>query len=387
MPTPLVPQEIYLLERYSSLAYFARMREDWTAMLAFAEDMLARFMNNLPADYRNRPLNQQPDRVWGERVLPHFRDTKMSLDEDYIRLQNGDLSGLLSVISVRGDQRGQRADYPFDWMNEVYPGAADDFGKLYDIRGENMIYHTALASWSRHSLTNHYFGYSDGTLDYKGPTDEPLDTPATWPTYGLNLKVQIKTDEAILQTGIYLPDIEYGCAQLLIKSRDDSPNLAPEAEARTYEEYDGKNSISYHPTTWTLIERIADSGGGIPGQEVASANLQSTRIRVEGGQTCPEAGWYFTPVQNDSRRYFDKSVVMPSLAGDYGVTIWQWDANQEDSAASGSKLSAKTGQICPQDGLWTLAQRPDVIASVYDGTEMPSFEGQNVTWVYLRPRS
>lgn len=330
MPTPLIPQEIYLLERYSSLEYFGRMRDDWTAMLAFAEDMLTRFMRNLPADYRSRPINQQPDRVWGERVLPNFRNTKMRLDEDYIRLQNGDLTGLWGANAVNGDLRGQRADYPFDWMDEVYPGAADDFARVPDSRGANTIESTIGANWSRHVLTHDYFGSSDGALDYGAITPDPLTPPPTWPIYALNSKVQVKTDEPILQTGIYLPDIDNSCPQLLVKSRDDSPNLAPEAEARTYEKEECKSKSIYncYATTWTLVERIADSGGGIPGREAASATLEATRIRVEGGQTCPQAGWYFTPVQSNSRRLFKKDDVMPSLAGDYGVTIWQWDADQ-----------------------------------------------------------
>lgn len=30
-----------------------------------------------------------------------------------------------------------------------------------------------------------------------------------------------------------------------------------------------------------------------------------------------------------SRRYFQTGDSMPSLGGDYGVTIWQWDENQQ----------------------------------------------------------
>lgn len=33
MATPLIPQEIYLLERYSPLGYFGQMRDAWQVML------------------------------------------------------------------------------------------------------------------------------------------------------------------------------------------------------------------------------------------------------------------------------------------------------------------------------------------------------------------
>ncbi|MEN9452933.1 MAG: hypothetical protein RLZZ369_1992, partial [Pseudomonadota bacterium] len=40
MATPLIPQEIYLLERYSSLDYFGEMRDAWAKMLDAAEEAL-----------------------------------------------------------------------------------------------------------------------------------------------------------------------------------------------------------------------------------------------------------------------------------------------------------------------------------------------------------
>ena len=40
-PTPLIPQEVYLLERYSSLDYFGTMRDAFEACVRAAEDALA----------------------------------------------------------------------------------------------------------------------------------------------------------------------------------------------------------------------------------------------------------------------------------------------------------------------------------------------------------
>jgi hypothetical protein len=37
MATPLIPQEIYLLERYCSLEYYAEMLDAWAKMVAVAE--------------------------------------------------------------------------------------------------------------------------------------------------------------------------------------------------------------------------------------------------------------------------------------------------------------------------------------------------------------
>lgn len=75
MPTPLRPQEIYLLERFSSKEYYMQMQDAWAAMLEYLEDCLQRFMRRLPPNYRRRPLPEQPDIAWGGTVLPNFRNT------------------------------------------------------------------------------------------------------------------------------------------------------------------------------------------------------------------------------------------------------------------------------------------------------------------------
>jgi len=51
--------------------------------------------------------------------------------------------------------------------------------------------------------------------------------------------------------------------------------------------------------------------------------------RVIAGEKCTHAGFWFTPAQAGSRRYFKAGDVMPEVGGDYGATIWQWDQNQD----------------------------------------------------------
>ena len=50
-------------------------------------------------------------------------------------------------------------------------------------------------------------------------------------------------------------------------------------------------------------------------------------LRCDAGQPCPKEGWWFTPAEENSRRYFKLGEVMPSVGGDYGATIWQWDGD------------------------------------------------------------
>jgi hypothetical protein len=59
------------------------------------------------------------------------------------------------------------------------------------------------------------------------------------------------------------------------------------------------------------------------------ASDDTERGRCEAGQPCPSEGFWFTPAQVGSRRFFKAGEVMPEVGGDYGATIWQWDQNQD----------------------------------------------------------
>ena len=158
MAPPLIPQEIYLLERFCSLERYADMRDAWQAMLNHAEDMLRRFMQQLPPRYRKRALPEQPDIVWGERVLPNFRDTMQILNDGYIQLAHGDYEALGRANGVTGDVRGQTMDYSAAWMDEVEPGAE---AKYYELlyKASNLAWPITLTSggtWGPGALTTDY---------------------------------------------------------------------------------------------------------------------------------------------------------------------------------------------------------------------------------------
>jgi hypothetical protein len=310
MSTPLNPQEIYLLERYSSLSYFGELRDHFAAMVKAAEDALAEFMRHLPPDYRAQHLSLQPDVTWGETVLPNLRWTLDGLNKGYIRISHGDWDALGLAGNVRTAFSGISRDYPWDWMPEAFALIFDNEWIETSYRKSNISI-TSQAYWSAGDLTTQYTDSDRG----------PLNSPPSWPQYRTLSSVRVKTDDKVPRNGIYLPDIDGSCAQVLIEGYEAwgatvlrDPN-DPENQA-----FDRK------PTTWTLVERVADSGGGIPGDpDPIKAGI---RLRCEAGQTCPRAGHWFTPAQANSRRLFQAGEVMPSVGGDYGLTIWQWDERQ-----------------------------------------------------------
>ncbi|QAU34585.1 hypothetical protein [Janthinobacterium sp. 17J80-10] len=310
MATPLIPQEIFLLERYISLERFRKMRDAWRDMLNYVEDLLNRFVHNLPPEYRSRPLPEQPDIVWGERVLPNFRDTMRLLDDGYIKLSHGAYEALGCACGITGDIRGQ-SEFWSGWMNQVESGAEDKYYELLFLanRYAKPINITSSGIWSPGDLTTNY----DGILN------EPLNPPSTWPTYRLNPKIRVKSGDRTPQTGIYLPDVDNSFPTLLISSDDDMIGEANKASI-----FPQKDNSGYVPATWTLVERVTDKSD-IPS---APSLVAPTRLRVEGGQPCPQTGFWFTPAQMNSRRHFKEGDVMPMLGSDYGSTIWQWDSKQ-----------------------------------------------------------
>jgi len=54
---------------------------------------------------------------------------------------------------------------------------------------------------------------------------------------------------------------------------------------------------------------------------------------VPGGEPCPQAGWWFTPAQSDSRYYFERGEIMPVIKGSsFGDTFWQRAPGPDASA-------------------------------------------------------
>lgn len=101
---------------------------------------------------------------------------------------------------------------------------------------------------------------------------------------------------------------------------------AIEAAAATY--LLGLDDSSYrdhvvYPKDLVDFARKLDAGAD-------GSNPDRLSLRCEAGETCPKAGYWLTPAKAGSRRYFAHGEVMPTVASDYGSTIWQWDNDQSD---------------------------------------------------------
>jgi hypothetical protein len=71
---------------------------------------------------------------------------------------------------------------------------------------------------------------------------------------------------------------------------------------------------------------LADFARSMPNG--SATDIQAERLRCKAGDPCPQAGWWFTPAMEGSRRHFESGALMPVFGGSYGETIWQRDINQ-----------------------------------------------------------
>jgi len=243
MATPLNPQEVYLLERYSSLEYFGELRDHFAAMVKAGEQALAEFMRQLPPDYRSLPLYDQPDVTWGETVLPNLRSTLEGLNQGYIRISHGDLEGLGQALSVRSAFAGMRRDFSSDWMSRAFEAQFDSECRKCS-RPSTNISITAQAEWCCRDLNTLYTDESRG----------PLNAPPSWPKYRLNPRVRVKTDDRVPQDGVYLPDTPSSCAQFLTKGY-----VAWGATVLENPDNPEDQGFTRVATTWTLVRKTRRS--------------------------------------------------------------------------------------------------------------------------------
>lgn len=315
----LIPQEIYLLERYTSKEYFVLARDAWDEMVRHVEACLDLFMRELPADYRNRPLWNQPDVVWGERVLPNFRLTRDHVNDAYIRLTHGDKQALGAASRITSDFRGQSDSSPA-WMGEAsvakaVPNAEAEYYELLHqaVRPASNIATTVDSQWPWTLLGSRYNNIERGELD----------PPMRWPKYRLNHDVRVSTGKLAPQTGVYLPTVSESSPRFLIEGNEVYRALVGlNADHNQYREK--------VPGDWILIERIPGEFVDDPLTDLLSGEVTLTRVeRVPAGKPCPETGWWHTPAKANSRRYFKQGETFPNIEGsEYGSTFWLWTQDQ-----------------------------------------------------------
>jgi hypothetical protein len=87
-----------------------------------------------------------------------------------------------------------------------------------------------------------------------------------------------------------------------------------------------RNAFTACPSRWCYVEIIKDEFEPAA-LDVEEMPQQTGRFEV--GQQCTREGFYFSPADARSRRYFQFGEQFPLLGSEYGKTIWQWDQSQD----------------------------------------------------------
>lgn len=46
--------------------------------------------------------------------------------------------------------------------------------------------------------------------------------------------------------------------------------------------------------------------------------------------------------------------------------------------------TAKTGETCPESGIWKVVSNPSTTAPISEGNRMPPYDGKSVTWQLIQ---
>ena len=259
--TPLIPQELWLIEEYIKPTYFKKMVDAWQRMVEIADDALEDYMAHIPSNYRRRHVSDQPDVVWGGRVLPNFRGGLVAMQNSYIQLKNGDYDMQVDGSGIFSAIRGA-SDYDHDWLKDQ--GLNGRMG--FDVYGEFMKQQRKADDYSTNIASTFGSGWLLGSLTRPKLLDTGkgygIQLPTEWPTYRLNPLFQCATDEPVPKSGIYIPAAARSCANFLALIVE-NPNATPtRVGGRNPTTGDLSDDYGQADTIWTLVERVSDTGGG-----------------------------------------------------------------------------------------------------------------------------
>lgn len=158
--------------------------------------------------------------------------------------------------------------------------------------------------------------------------------PVQIPEYAADTRVTCRTGAVVPWTGVWVPNSGMGTAALAfarqgVQIMQPAYELEEEVDEDDYPEASKRVDTTWYPLKPTGRMLPLPGSSGVDALRVGQGSSREGVGRCEAGQPCPRAGVWFTPASLDSRRHFRHGEIMPSMGGDYGLTIWQWAPDQE----------------------------------------------------------
>ncbi|MBI5925620.1 MAG: hypothetical protein HY836_08455 [Aquabacterium sp.] len=206
-----------------------------------------------------------------------------------------------------------------DLLNETF-GICDEFltSVAMSERFSDPNYKDGSADW-RYELPEDVGYEGNGIARYIEPSVFPV-LPHQIPEYAPDTSVSCKTGDVVPWTGVWVPNTGMGTAALAF-ARQNVQIMQPTYEIASVDD-DGYASFNLVDCIWHPVK---PTGRMIEHPVLAQLKhgAATAKGRCESGERCPREGLWFTPAAPD-KRHFKLGEVMPSVGGDYGVTIWQW---------------------------------------------------------------
>jgi hypothetical protein len=246
-------------------------------------------------------------------------------------LQHGDWA---AVIAWQGHL--EQLPRSFDERSLAWMGSrANPFMQALDVANS-----VAYSMWRAVAMSQRFSSsdYKNGSKDWRvsQPKDIGIDgdgiaryyeevifpaLPDQIPEYKPDTSVSCETGQLVPWTGVWVPNTGMGSAALAF-ARKGVQIMQPAYEVASVDEDGFAESFNlvdciWHPVkpTGSMIEH--------PLWAQLRANEGRSGGRCESGNRCPREGTWLTPAAPD-KRHFKLGEVMPSVGGDYGLTIWQW---------------------------------------------------------------
>ena len=353
-------EAFYLIKKYSSYTWYAEIYRLWKQFCDGHEMMMRD-----PDKY----LLGNPVTPWWEQNMQMFWGYAASMEEGLATLAKGDkprgyalLDDGIRFYEWLYSRRFEEID-----LSEIgYRRNVADISEgvfIYSQKARAMAMADGIVSHTD-TLRRDYYALPDKSRAVLANTDQQLQLPFGVPSGKLpDLPAidfnapSVMTGEEVPAMGIWVvePDETHcGHTYCMAYMRPWAPAIDTVSEQeyeinsrwiRTRDETYRKdhNKIKDYPVRWRLLWRDERdySNGNVPPEEVdyliyrkpeVTPIAELVRLRITGGQPCPQAGYWLTPAKENSRRHFKLDEVMPIFSDSaYGGTIWQWSEDQSES--------------------------------------------------------
>jgi len=269
---------------------------------------------------------------WVQRYVDYGKRIRSCIE--LIRLADDYIPMLEVCTATQSDYRGM-VEQPMGWMTEeqkklweqafnrisIFCGASKQALQNNAYAGAEWKELRQFPSSRKQELNDRDDGYIGDLTDVIALLQDNgvLSVPNILPNYRVESSQTCKAGERCLWTGVWIPEqgLENYSLAFAVKGRPMQPayeivEMKAMADGLEYP------TTKARDTTWYAV---------VPQEAILSSPTHSRR-NVPGGQPCPREGWWSTPAQVDSRRYFKQGEVMPRFQSDYGDTIWYWERTQ-----------------------------------------------------------